>query len=300
MDFEPRRADPGRRDKAGGGVTGERDDHQLSRNARGRAALRRREAAGDEPADDCGEGRALDQRVGRNELLAPQVIGQDAVLDRAEQRRDAAKPEQGDIEQHQRRQNEPCGGDHLHAELCELQPPRDESLVVRIGDFASEGGKRDRRQDEHHRRDQDFRAAVLRAEAEQDQHGQHVADEIVVKRRKELAPEQRREAPRGHQGAEHEGGASSRLRVSGWTPKYPSASSARKRQLRLLQEVADADQDLLGHVVLLHRQAGLRIDQQIRLTGVEVTVADVERRARSELEAEADRERPGELGRSSS
>ena len=205
MNLEARRADPGRRDEARGPVAGEGDDHHLRHHARSRASLGRRESADDEPADDGGEGRAFDQRVGGDELLAAQVVGQDAVFDRAEQRRDAAEAEQRDIEQGQRRERETRRGDHLDADLGELEPPRDESLVVRIGDLAAEGRKRDRRQDERHRGDQDLDAAAVSAEAEQDQHRQHVADEIVVERREELAPEQRREAPRGHQGAEHEG-----------------------------------------------------------------------------------------------
>jgi len=49
----------------------------------------------------------------------------------------------------------------------------------------------------------DLGAGVAAAEPEQDQHHQHLADEIVVERRKELAPEQRREPPRRHQRSEH-------------------------------------------------------------------------------------------------
>ncbi len=182
MDLEARRADAGRRDEARRAVAGERDDHHLRHDAGGRAALSRRESADDETADDRREGRPLDQRVGRDKLLAPQMVGQDAVFDRPEQRRDAAEAEQRDIEEGQRGDDEARRGDHLDADLGELEPPGDESLVVRIGDLAAERGKWDRRQDEHHRGDQDFRAAVAASEAEQDQHRQHVADEIVVER----------------------------------------------------------------------------------------------------------------------
>jgi sRNA-binding carbon storage regulator CsrA len=38
------------------------------------------------------------------------------------------------------------------------------------------------------------------------EHRQHVADEIVVERRQELAPEERRESSRRHQRPKHDGG----------------------------------------------------------------------------------------------
>ena len=258
-----RRADAMSADEARRAVAGERDDHQLRHDTRGRAALRRREAADDEPQNDRGEGGAFDQCIGRDELLAPQVVGQNAVFDRPEQRRDAAEAEQCDIEQCQRRsEDEARRGDRLDTDLGELQPPRrlGVALVVRIGDLAAERGKRDRRQDERHRGDQDFRAAVAAPEAEQDQHRQHVADEIVVERREELAPEQRREAPRGHQGAEHDGSGVQAAREERMDAEI--APRVKQTNALSLQDVADADEDLLGDVALFHREPGLRIDQQ--------------------------------------
>ena len=164
----------------------------------------RGQSAHDEAADDGGVGRALDQRVAGDQLLAPEVIGQNAVFDRTEQRGDAAEPEQGQIEQRQRREGEAGRPDRLNEHLGELQPPGDGRLVVRIGDLAAERRERNRRQHESHRGDQDLHAAALAAEAEKDQHDEHVADEIVVEGGEELAPEQRREPPRSHQGAEHD------------------------------------------------------------------------------------------------
>ena len=164
-----------------------------------------------------------------DELLAPQVIGQDAVFDRPEKGRDAAESEQRHIEQGRRGEDEARRRDHLDADLGELEPPRDQGLVVRIGDLAAERGQGDRGQDERHRGEQDFHAAPVAAEAEQDQHRQHVADEIVVERRKELAPEQRREAPRRHQGAEHEGPGVLAARMADGRRNPPAASSWRTR-----------------------------------------------------------------------
>jgi hypothetical protein len=208
VDLETRSADAGRRDKPRRGVAGERNRHQLGHHAEARAALRRGETADDEPADDRREGRALNQRIAGDELLAPQMVGQNAVFDRPEQGRDAAEPEQRHIEQGERGEDETGRCDHLHADFRELQPPRHVRLVVRVGDLAPERRERDRRQNEDHRGEKDFEAAVFPAEAEEDQHRQHVADEIVVEGGEELAPEQRREPPRGHQGPEHDGFAS--------------------------------------------------------------------------------------------
>ena len=103
VDLEPRRADPGRRDQARRCVAGDGDDHHLRHDAAAGAAVLRGQSAHDEAADDGGVGRALDQRVAGDQLLAPQVIGQNAVFDRPEQRGDAAEPEQRQIEQGQRR-----------------------------------------------------------------------------------------------------------------------------------------------------------------------------------------------------
>ena len=54
------------------------------------------EAADDGAEQDRHEGRAFDQRVAGGQLFPLQMIGQDAVLDRAEQRRDHAEQEQRD------------------------------------------------------------------------------------------------------------------------------------------------------------------------------------------------------------
>ena len=210
MDPESGCADPGRRDVSRSAIAGDGDDHQLHHHADARTAFRCRETADDEPADDRRESCALNQRIAGDELLAPQMVGQNAVFDRTEQRRDAPEPEQRHIEKGERREDESRRCDHLHADFRQLEPASHERLVVRIGDLASERRERDGRQNEDHRGEENLQAAVLPAEAEEDQHRQHVADEIVVEGRKELAPEQRREPPRGHQGPEHMGLASFR------------------------------------------------------------------------------------------
>ena len=133
------------------------------------------------------------------------MIGQDAIFDRAEQGRDDPKPEQRNIEQRRRRERESGGHDHLNEDFREFEPPGDERLVMRIRDLPAERGEGDRGEDENDGREEDLEAGVLPAEAEENEHDQHVADEIVVERREELTPEQRREAPRRHQGPKHDG-----------------------------------------------------------------------------------------------
>jgi hypothetical protein len=96
---------------------------------------------------------------------------------------------------------------------------------VRIGDLAAERRKRDRGQDENDRREQDFEAGVPAAEAEENEHHQHIADEIVVERGEELAPEQRREPPRRHQGPQHDGRRPWTVLGLDGTPKPCGASS---------------------------------------------------------------------------
>ena len=142
------------------------------------------------------------------------MVGQDAVFDRPEQGGDAAEAEQREIEQVQRAEIEARGGDHLHADFREFQPARDQGLVVGVGDFAAYRRERNRGQHEDRDGERNLGAGVLCAEAEQDQHRQHLPNEIVVERREKLAPEQRREAPRGHQLAEHARPAPSRDGIS--------------------------------------------------------------------------------------
>ena len=187
---------------------------------------------------------------------------------------------------------------------------------MRIGDLPAERRKRDRGEDEERSiASEDLEAGVRPAEAEENEHHQHIADEIVVERREELAPEQRREAPRRHEGAKHEGRRPSTALARDGTPKSRGASSRRRSRWSrepprptgegqgvkgaLLQHVANADQQLLRRVALPDRHAGLGVDQLVDRAAVEVAIADIERRARIELKAEPGRQREGQgVGRS--
>ena len=131
---------------------------------------------------------------------AGEMVRQDAVLDRAEQRADHAEAEQRDEQDRHRMRDEAGDGDQRDADLGELEPLRHQRLVVAVGQLAAEPGQEEVRRDEHRRgeRDQRFRRAA--PDLEQDQEHQRVLEKIVAERREELAPEQRREAPGQQEG----------------------------------------------------------------------------------------------------
>ena len=106
---------------------------------------------GGEPADDGAEqdrheGRGLDQRIAGGQFLARQMVGQDAVLDRAEQRRDHAEQEQRD-EQDRSTECEPEADDRDRGDrdLGELDALRHQRLVEAVGHLAAEPGQEEER-----------------------------------------------------------------------------------------------------------------------------------------------------------
>ncbi len=74
---------------------------------------------------------------------------------------------------------------------------------MRIGHFAAKPGEEQRGRHECADRECDQRARLAFAEPEQNQHGEHVAHEIVVEDGKKLAPEQTGEAACPHEAGEH-------------------------------------------------------------------------------------------------
>ena len=202
----------GAHDEVGRGLAGRRDEQardparQRERDDQERkedriAAPLRCQPAGDGAEQDRDEGRALDQRVAGRQFRALQVIGQDAVFDRAEQRRDHAEQEQRDEQdQHAECRRKPTTASEGDADLDELQPLGHPGLVEAVGDLAAERRQEEERRDEDRsgQRDQHLRMRAL--QLVQQQEDQRVLQEIVAEGRKELAPEQWREPPRQHQG----------------------------------------------------------------------------------------------------
>ncbi len=149
-----------------------------------------------------------------------QMIRQDAVFDRAEQRRNAAEAEQRQKQQIDRIEGEAGRGDQLHADVCDLQnagrtrPCRARRRFRRRSTTAeSKGSTKIATASEI------LAPASASPKPEQDQHRQHLANEIVVEGGKELTPEQRRESPRRHQVRKHAPRA----------PATPGASAPRLR-----------------------------------------------------------------------
>ncbi len=170
----------------------------------GIAAILGGDAADDGAEQDGDEGRAFDQRIAGGKFRAGEVVGQDAVFDRTEQRGDDAEQEQGDEQQRHRMQAEAEDGDDGDADLRELEPLRHHRLVVAVGELAAERGKEEVGRDEDRGGERDQRVCVRAADMKQNQENQRVLEEIVAERREKLGPEQGREAPRHEQGCGHD------------------------------------------------------------------------------------------------
>ena len=110
-------------------------DHHHKGQQRGLAATLHRNAAGDSAAEDREKGGTLDERIARRQLLALQMIRQNAVFDRPEQRADHSEQEQGDKQQRQRIQLETANRDRRGADLGELEPARHGRLVEAVGEL---------------------------------------------------------------------------------------------------------------------------------------------------------------------
>ncbi len=154
------------------------------------------------PSQDRREGGALHQGVGGGEALARELVGQDAVLHRAEQRRQRAGGHQPREQHRQRAQQQPQGGHAGHGDLRELQPPDQPGLVHPVRELPAEPGQQHGGQHEAagRRRHDPARRAARRPHHQQPE---GVAQEVVAERRQELAGEQRREAALRQQGAAH-------------------------------------------------------------------------------------------------
>src|SRR5687767_6627698 len=131
------------------------------------------------------------------------MIWQNSVFDRAEEGGDHAERRKRHHQQRHGLQREAQRREAGREDLGELQAPGEERLVMLVGELAAEPRQQEERRDEDRAGQGDERGGVRSANGEQDQDDQSVLEEIVIERREELAPEERREAPRGHQLADH-------------------------------------------------------------------------------------------------
>ena len=166
IDAQVGRALAGARDQQARDPAQQREHHDQRAEHRRVVALLGGEAADDRAEQDRHEGRAFDQRVAGGQLLLLQVIGQDAVFDRAEQRGDHAEQEQRDEHDRDRVQPESDDAERRDRDLGQLDVARDDRLVEAVGHLAAETGEEEERPDEHRGGERDQRLAVRDARSE--------------------------------------------------------------------------------------------------------------------------------------
>ncbi len=166
-------------------------------------------AAGDGADQDGEERGAFHQCVACGQFGGLELLRQDAVLHRPEQRRDHAEQRERHEQDRHRVQVEADGCKRGDGNLGKLDARGDVGLVEAVGDLPAQRRQDEERRDEddagqrHQHRAMSAGDPARTAEPEQDQHDQRVLEEIVVEGRAELAPEQRRKAPRRHEVLEH-------------------------------------------------------------------------------------------------
>ena len=205
IDPQVGRALAGARDQQAGPPAQEREHHDEDAEDRGMMAFLGGEPAHDRAEQDRHEGRAFDQRVAGRELFGGQMVRKDAVFDRAEERGDHA--EQEERREQDRYRLQPIAGDRdtRDRDLDELDALRHDRLVEAVRHLAPEAGEEEERADEDRGGERDERAGIGDRGREQDQEDQRVLEEIVIEGAEKLAPEERCEAPGGHQTPEHRG-----------------------------------------------------------------------------------------------
>ncbi len=197
FDRQVRRGLAARRNEAARAIAGRRDDDHGEGEMRGISPLPRGEAAGQRAEQDGDEGRPFDQGVAGGQFVAAQMVGQDAVFDRAEQRRNDAEQQEGGKERRHGLQPEAGDGERSGGEFRQFQPLRDARLVKPVGQLSAEAGDEEEGQDEHAAGQRHQRLRAVSGHLVHDQKNQGVLQEIVVEGREELRPEQRRETPLG-------------------------------------------------------------------------------------------------------
>jgi hypothetical protein len=164
-------------------------------------------AAGEQAAEqraeqDGDEGAGLDQRIAADQLLVLQVLRQDRVLDRPEQRRVQAEQEQPGEQHGEAVQPEAGAADQHDGDFEQLDHARQRRLVVLVGELPGGGREEEEGQDEHARREVGQQLGLERGPGrrlEGQQHHHRVLQHVVVECAEELGDEQRGEAARAQQ-----------------------------------------------------------------------------------------------------
>ena len=156
--------------------------------------------AGNDGAEQNGEERAaFDQRIGGRQLATPKQVGQDAVFDRPEQRRERSEQQHRDEKQRQGMEGKAGDGEHRGANLEELDALRDQGLVVAVGKLAAESGQKEKWRDQRRAGERDQRRRIGAGGFEQYDEDERGLEKVVAEGRKKLTPEQWREAAARHQ-----------------------------------------------------------------------------------------------------
>ena len=180
---------------------------------------RRRGAAQRQPAhhraeQDGEKRRPFDQRVARPQFLAREMVGQDAVFDGAEQRAEQPEGHKRCEQKRQRFGPEPGRCQERRADLEQFQAPGHQRLVETVGELPSQRRYQEKGGDERAAGQRYVGLRTRDLHAEQDKDDQRVLEDVVVERRQELAPEERREALGREQGDGHARGQLARDRHS--------------------------------------------------------------------------------------
>ena len=171
-------------------------DHRCADRLRG-DVFRGRVAAGDGADDDGGESSALDQRIAGDQLARGQLLGQHAVLDWTEQRRQRSECGDGEKQQDDGMKREAEGGEAGGEDFGEFHPPGNDRLVVLVGEFSRQPRQKKEGRDERGAGELNERSRMAfgRHAAESDEDDEGLLEERIVHRCEELRPEQGREAP---------------------------------------------------------------------------------------------------------
>ena len=132
----------------------------MMREGGGTAAALGGDAADDGAEQDRDEGRTLHQRVARGQFATRQMIRQNAVFDRTEQRADHAEPNSATNRTGTECSTEAEHRDRGDADLDELQALRHHRLVVAVGDLTAERRQEEEGRDEDRARKRDQRFAL--------------------------------------------------------------------------------------------------------------------------------------------
>jgi len=157
------------------------------------------QSTGQRANQDRNEGAGLDQRIAADQLLLLQVLRQDRVLDRSEQRRMQAEQEQCRHQHGEAVQREAGGSDNHDAHFKHLDHARQHRLVVLVRQLAGRRREEEKGQDEDAGRKvrqylRLHRRPLRRLKGEQDD--QRVLEQVVVEGTEELREEEWPEALR--------------------------------------------------------------------------------------------------------